>query len=605
MILCETIFLCVEKRGIMSNFKRMIIYQYKFNPRITFLWILNIILTFLFTVSTLIVPRFLIQEMMNHQRINVILMTCFVFVVVAGGSGFVKTYIKYDYLSLLKEVRSSLLRDSNRKNFNRNYADLENPLKEREVNIAQFAATNFSTGFEGVYARLFTFSESAVMLMIYTVTLSSLHILLGIFLLIITILYFLYTKKEMSKVLELEQSISMDERRMWNWNDVTRDYSYGKDIRVFDLSSWFVEKLLTMYNVLYVTYKKIAYHNWKVTVLDLLLSFVKNGIVYLLLIYLILNDQISFDWFTTYFTATALFSGALKKCFEDFSFIQVQMGTIKNYYKFMDQPDEVDEVHAIPFDFNGQYKIEFCDVTFTYPGTEKVILEHLTFDIKPGEKLALVGVNGAGKTTIIKLLSRLYKPDSGVIKLNGVDINTIDLLKYRSEFSIVFQDINLYATTLAENITLSNEIDNERLEEVVEKAKLEAILEICPDGLNSQMLKYTDINGIELSGGQKQKVAIARAFYRDANILVLDEPTAALDAIAEYQLYQEFSKMSRNKTSIFISHRLASTRFCDKILLLSNEGVNEIGTHAELMKQNGLYAKMFDAQKKYYEEDVV
>lgn len=246
---------------------------------------------------------------------------------------------------------------------------------------------------------------------------------------------------------------------------------------------------------------------------------------------------------------------------------------------------------------------EFRDVSFRYPNTERLILNRLSLVITDHEKLAIVGRNGTGKTTFIKLLCRLYEPTGGKILYNGVDISTIHYGDYIKLLSTVFQDFRLFAFPVRENIVLNQAYDGERLEWAIGRAGLAARLGALPHGAETAVSKEFDEEGVEFSGGEAQKLVTARAYYKDAPAVLLDEPTSALDAIAEQEMYEQFGEIMEGKAAIFISHRLASTRFCDRIVVLEDGEVREYGSHDALMEQKGLYYEMFCRQAEYYREE--
>lgn len=247
-------------------------------------------------------------------------------------------------------------------------------------------------------------------------------------------------------------------------------------------------------------------------------------------------------------------------------------------------------------------EIVFHDVSFKYPKTERMILEHINLTIRHGETLSVVGVNGAGKTTFVKLLCRFYEPTEGEIYVNGVPAHDIPLNEYYGLLSVVFQDFNLFQFKVSENIILGMEYDEMHLNETIRKCGLEHRIKTLPQGVNTYIHKTFDPDGIELSGGEGQKIAIARAVYRNTPIVIFDEPTSALDPLAEYDIYRNFHDLAENRTAIYISHRLSSTRFTDKTAVFSNGTIAEYGTHDELMQiKNGIYRGMFEVQAKYYE----
>jgi ATP-binding cassette subfamily B protein len=245
--------------------------------------------------------------------------------------------------------------------------------------------------------------------------------------------------------------------------------------------------------------------------------------------------------------------------------------------------------------------VEFRHVYFKYPNAADHTLKDINLTLNGGKKQAFVGANGAGKTTFVKLLCRLYEPTEGEILLNGTDIRAYDYGAYLQLFSFVFQDFRLFAFSLGENIAASEDYDPVKAEECIRKASLEDRYRTMPDGLKTYLYRDVSENGVELSGGEAQKIALARALYKDSPVIVLDEPTAALDPIAEEQVYEGFSSMVGDRTAVYISHRLSSCRFCDEITVFDNGCIVQKGTHAELLaEENGKYLELWNAQAQYY-----
>lgn len=248
---------------------------------------------------------------------------------------------------------------------------------------------------------------------------------------------------------------------------------------------------------------------------------------------------------------------------------------------------------------DGQYEFAFHDVSFSYPGTNIPVLEHVTLSFAVGEKTALVGRNGAGKTTLIKLLCRLYEPTSGYITLNGIDIRKYSYKEYTQAFSVVFQDFHLFSLPLDENIAAGTEIDEAALQSSLAKVGLTGRVQQLPQGVRTRLYNNNG-SGVDLSGGEAQRTAIARALYKDAPFVILDEPTAALDPIAEAEIYEQFSQMTAGKTAVYISHRMSSCKFCDRIIVLDHGRIAEDGTHDTLLANHGIYANLYETQAQYY-----
>lgn len=281
----------------------------------------------------------------------------------------------------------------------------------------------------------------------------------------------------------------------------------------------------------------------------------------------------------------------------EFDYINSYLST---YEDFIAQPSMAyDGTPPIEKRDDGQYEFAFHDVSFSYPGTNIPVLEHVTLSFAVGEKTALVGRNGAGKTTLIKLLCRLYEPTSGYITLNGIDIRKYSYKEYTQAFSVVFQDFHLFSLPLDENIAAGTEIDEAALQSSLAKVGLTECVQRLPQGTHTRLYNNNGA-GVDLSGGEAQRTAIARALYKDAPFVILDEPTAALDPIAEAEIYEQFSQMISGKTAVYISHRMSSCKFCDRIVVLDHGRIAEDGTHDTLLANHGIYANLYETQAQYY-----
>ena len=281
----------------------------------------------------------------------------------------------------------------------------------------------------------------------------------------------------------------------------------------------------------------------------------------------------------------------------EFDYINSYLST---YEDFIAQPSMAyDGTLPIEKRDDGQYEFAFHDVSFSYPGTNIPVLEHVTLSFAVGEKTALVGRNGAGKTTLIKLLCRLYEPTSGYITLNGIDIRKYSYKEYTQAFSVVFQDFHLFSLPLDENIAAGTEIDEAALQSSLAKVGLTECVQRLPQGTHTRLYNNNGA-GVDLSGGEAQRTAIARALYKDAPFVILDEPTAALDPIAEAEIYKQFSQMTAGKTAVYISHRMSSCKFCDRIVVLDHGRIAEDGTHDTLLAKHGIYTSLYETQAQYY-----
>jgi ATP-binding cassette subfamily B protein/ATP-binding cassette subfamily C protein len=308
--------------------------------------------------------------------------------------------------------------------------------------------------------------------------------------------------------------------------------------------------------------------------------------------------------FTMYVGVVAAFSGAMRGLMQNI----IEVSVYRSYYdaidEYLDVPAKMRDNAHLPIP-TGKHEIEFRGVSFSYPGQKGYALRNVNIILKPGQKLSIAGENGAGKTTFVKLLCRIYDPTEGAILLDGIDIRDIDFEQYMSLFSTVFQDYKLYALSLKDNVALakSDNADDNNVETVLRQAGFGDKLDSLPKGLQTLVYRNYDDEGFEPSGGEGQKIALARALLKDAPIIVLDEPAAALDPRAEYEMYQNFNALVGGKTAVYISHRLSSARFCDTIAVFDNGRIEEYGSHNELVSRKGKYSELWDMQATYYITD--
>lgn len=387
--------------------------------------------------------------------------------------------------------------------------------------------------------------------------------------------------------------------------------SMAKDVRMFDMDNW-LSKLrdniigkITDFNI------KKGKVTSRVEKIGFLISMLCDMTVYIYLINKAVQGSITAGEFVMYFGAVAGFSSFVGNIIHDMLELGNAAKKADDIRKYFDLPDEQMDDGEGTKELKIPLEIEFRDVSFSYKSDDEdrenlKIFEHFNLKINSGEKIALVGVNGAGKTTLVKLLTGMYEPDEGCILINGIDRNRFARSEFYKLFSVVFQEYFILPFKISENVSLKRAVDadDEKVLDALEKAGLKQYFDSRNITPERYITKSMHKNGIELSGGQNQRLLLARALYKDAPVLVLDEPTAALDPIAESEIYNSYVKYTDKKTAIFISHRFASTRFSNRIIMLEKGKVIEQGTHEELMQMNGRYAQMFEVQSSYYESTV-
>lgn len=384
---------------------------------------------------------------------------------------------------------------------------------------------------------------------------------------------------------------------------VFRHYQNGKDIRTYNEQKLIVNEISHSNKIIENAWSNGFKSSILYEVMFMLINVIIRILMYGFAIFRAVTGMFSSGEviaFAMYFTKI---SAGLSEISDGYSKLMVTPSFCKHYFDFLDIPDQKYK-GTIPTEKrdDNEYEFEFKDVSFRYPNTEKFVLRHINLKWKIGEKMALVGRNGCGKSTLIKLLCRLYDPTEGVITLNGIDICKYNYDEYMELFSVVFQDSKLFAYPLFENVAASDEVDMELAEDCIRKSGLSERLNTLPKGIETCLYTNFDEDGVEFSGGEVQKICLARAIYKGAPFIILDEPTASLDPISEYEVYTKFNSIVGTRTAIYISHRLSSCRFCDNITVLDKGCIVEQGNHAELICAGGIYANMWFAQAEYYHD---
>ncbi len=391
------------------------------------------------------------------------------------------------------------------------------------------------------------------------------------------------------------------ERRTSYLIDLVGNFAFGKEIRIYGLRQWIVSKVHEHLEESNNFYKKQVRLSNSTRYLATFTDFLQKGIAYLYLAKRVLEQSIGIGDFTMYVSALLNFSGAMTSLMESFLNIQQFGGYYDALMEYMNVPCAMYEGKNLPVP-KQTGEIRFEDVSFRYPGQTQYALRHINISLRSGEKLSIVGENGAGKTTFVKLLCRLYDPTEGRITLNGTDIRDYGYEEYMKLIGSVFQDYKLLAFSLKENVCFQNTESekNEAIQNILSYCGLGGKVNSLPHGVENHVYRIFSEDGFEPSGGEGQKIALARAIYKNAPVMILDEPTAALDPKAEYEIYRNFSQLTEGKTTVFISHRMSSSRFCDHIALFQNGKITEYGTHDQLMQTNSTYRELFEMQAQYY-----
>lgn len=398
-----------------------------------------------------------------------------------------------------------------------------------------------------------------------------------------------------------------EERKRGYLEGFSEDFSRAKDIRLYGMQERIANMMRDYQEFVLMWDIRCERRTMLASILSAVLTLIQDGAAYLFLIGMLFSKEISVGDFVFYFSIVGTIATYLQNLLKNVAALIQRADKINYVREFLAFEDKFNHGEGVPISKGTSLplKIEFRDVWYRYEGAEDYTLKGVNLTIEKGEKLALVGMNGAGKTTIVKLLCGFYMPEKGEILINDVPIPDYNIDEYYSLISAVFQDISIPAMTLCRFVSAvspKDQIDRGRAEQALRTAGLGDKIDSLPNGMDTYLVKGIFPDAIDLSGGEAQKLLLARAIYKDGNMLILDEPTAALDPIAENELYLKYNSLTKEKTSVYISHRFASTRFCDRVALLENGVITELGTHDELMELNGRYAYMFNVQSKYYKE---
>lgn len=457
-----------------------------------------------------------------------------------------------------------------------------------------------------VLESLSNFFSSVITLIAYFSLIISLDGLLIVFAVLPVIVTLIFSGRQNKLTFQFGEQTVLMGRRV---NYIMRVFylsNYAKEIKLNRAGNFFISKLKEAYSAYNVRLKKFGTDELKITVLEHGLSII---IPVLLQIYLVGKTAFGLLTVGSYAaleTTTWQVSDYLRSVIQIIPQLKQNSRYIKNLDAILDyEPKIKDCMRPVSLNKNIQHAISIHNISFTYPNNPSPTLYNISMDIKPGEKIAIVGYNGAGKSTFIKLIMRLYDVDQGFITIDGIDIKNYSQDSLRDNFGVAFQDFQYYAFTLAENILFKNldevcDKDLEHINQAIEYAGLKDKIATFDQGVLTMLTKEFDSNGAMLSGGETQKLALARAFVRDCSILILDEPTSAMDPMAESELYKNMFQIAEGKTLIFISHKLSSVKMADRIFLFENGRIAESGSHEQLMEQKGKYAKMFQTQSSYY-----
>lgn len=542
-------------------------------------------------------------------RLSALLATVLAF---GGGlmaTGALQRYLDCNVMFDRISVRIGIVNDLTRKYCTTDYLHMEQPAFTAAADRAYHICDSNDDPAEGIWNTLVILLTKLINFVVFLLLLVRLNAVL----LAVTVAGALFSYLSRLAVQRWRNRQKAQEDRLVHqltyFEERTKDARLAKDAHVFGLGDWLEELYGGAMRLLDGLHNRLQARYLATDIFDEVLCLTRNGLAYFWLLRLVLAGELDAAGFLLLFGAVSGLGDWLLDLFFHLEDLSEKSRQLSQLREWLDTPEEylTEDGAPIPRPADGRYVIRLQDVSFRYPGAERDTIRHLNLTLAAGESLAVVGLNGAGKTTLIKLLCGFLDPTEGAVLLNGQDIRTLNRRQYYELFSAVFQKVSVLPATVAENVSQQTvekgSIDRGRVADCLRRAGLEKTVAALPDGMDTLLGREVYLDATQLSGGQEQRLMLARALYKDAPITVLDEPTAALDPLAESDLYQRFGQLTAGHSAVYISHRLASTRFCDRIILLEDGRIAECGTHKSLLADGGRYAQLFEVQSRYYKEN--
>ncbi|MCL2226721.1 MAG: ABC transporter ATP-binding protein/permease [Oscillospiraceae bacterium] len=493
-----------------------------------------------------------------------------------------------------------------KKMMNMDFELMEDPDFKTVDDKAMKAATSNHAPAMNIPRTLVELLSNSLGFLLYASVIAVVHPLILVILFITSTINWLMLRRARNYMEATRDERSKKFRKLNSLSETLRNPDAAKDIRLYGAFGW----LKGIYGAEFASHRKaerkLLSKNMHAQLADALMILLRDGAAYAFLIWLILDGRMTLGEFVFIFAAIGALAGWISGILTAASDLNRACVEMRDIAAALEYPDRMNTGTGAPLPQGDNLppSIEFRNVSYTYPKAEKAALSGIDLTIDAGERIAIVGANGAGKTTFVKLLCGLYSPSEGEVLLNGSPVGAYNRDEYYTLFSTVFQDIHMLSASVAENISQQPPelTDRENVRRCLELTGLSEKTDSLPDKEDTLLVRAVHQDAAELSGGEKQKLAMSRALYKNAPVIVLDEPTAALDPIAENEVYQRYAELTEGKTSVYISHRLASTRFCDRILLIDGNAIAEQGSHEQLMALGGLYANMFEVQASYYQD---
>ena len=574
---------------------------WRFNKKYIFYAALFQIVTALVPLTGVVMPKYIIDELTGLQRVEYLAVYVGALVLINLVGSILLAYLEGAMFTSKSEVFSSFECMMAEKLMTCDFESLEDPgfldVKEKAHRILYAEGQ----GFGAVLDHAFNIAGKVFIFAGLVGVLSTLNIWMVLVFVALVLLNSAVESRVQKRYVSWDIEKAPIARRAAYLLNIIENFEYGKEERIYGLKDFLISRVAKHLGESDAFYKRQTRELNKSQYFTAVTSFFRDAISYIYLISKVIAGSIQIGSFTMYVGAVSQFSTAMNDMMSSI----VNIRRFGLYYdelnKYINMPQTMREGKKTVDNETGEYTIKFENVSFRYPGSETYALKNVNITITPSEKLSIVGENGAGKTTFVKLLLRLYDPTEGRILLNGTDIREFDYDEYQNLMAAVFQDFRLFSFTLKENVCFDKECSDEVVIDCLRRSGFGNKLDQLPKGIYTNVYKNFEEDGFEPSGGEGQKIALARALFKDTPVVILDEPTAALDPRAEYEMYQNFNKMSEGKTTIFISHRLSSSRFCDKIAVFAGGEIKEYGSHDELYSKDGMYHELFDMQAKFYQ----
>ncbi|MCL1989810.1 MAG: ABC transporter ATP-binding protein/permease [Defluviitaleaceae bacterium] len=582
---------------LISNMKFLFEFAWKVDKGYFLALFFLIISYVLFNYFLVTIPYSVLEMIENNNENYLIILKPIIYLFITG---MLVSLCRIKIAPIGNKIRYALMLEGFAQNINLSYDYYDKKESKDKMWLNLTSVMSFE-GVESFYSKWAYLLGEISTICLFAFILFQLNSVIILFLLFFTLMISIVEVKVSNYAFSVEQENSGNKRQMRYMHTISSDFAYAKEIRIFKLKMFLTQKIDAIIFRLKENKRKAASKQAKYSLINITYQLIRDGAIYIFLFYGLYNNTLTIAEFSVYIIliirlneSTQLFIDYVKAVLGP----QKSINDLINYISLKEKKQEGDKLKKLPY----KWEIEFKDVCFKYENSNQFIYKDLNFSIKSGEKIAIVGLNGAGKTTLIKLLLRLHEPTSGEILFNDKNINEYELDNYFKLFAPVFQEVNIFATSLKDNIGFEMKFNEDEMYHSIKVADFVEKFQDFENGFDSEMTKYLDVEGIALSGGESQKVSLARAAYHNRPILILDEPSSALDAISEYNFYSHINTTFIDKTILFISHRLASTDFCDKIILVGDGTIKEKGTHLQLMEQKKEYFRLFETQAKYYRD---